>query len=83
MVYCVQSLILYHLLIAVGAHDQASVPVEPTSSNDPEPTTEGAYSFPAASQQSGGKHVISSHCLGVVTLFGHTTRYTHCELNAV
>ena len=52
---------IYSFLPAVTA----SVPVDPTSSNDPNPTTEGACSLPVASQQDGSEHVNHTVCLNV------------------
>ena len=36
------------------------MPADPTSSNEPKPTTEGTCSLPAAGQQDGGEHVKQS-----------------------
>ena len=63
-------LIDIHSLIAVGAGERASVPVDSTSSSDPKPTTEGACSLPVASQQDGGEHVKAS-----MPQCGHTVVY--------
>ena len=52
---------IYSFLPAVAA----SVPVDPTSSSDPNPTTEGACSLPVASQQDGGEHVNHTVSLNV------------------
>ena len=74
--YCIDAMTVFtvligiHSLIAVGAGERASVRVNPTSSNDPKPTIEGACSLPVASQRDGGEHVKLS-----MTQCGHTVVY--------